>query len=159
MDLIILELAGIDGEYTVEGYEKKIKVLSYSWGVSQPMVGDAANQKRTSGRPNHQDLTITKVMDLSSCKLIDYSNNSTVIATAKMSVVHESEKKMVAYMEYDLTDVLIANYSVGAGGDVPTETVSLNYAKITQTYTVQGVDVANPGKDSCVWDLTKNASQ
>jgi type VI secretion system secreted protein Hcp len=158
MDLIVLELDGIDGEYTVEGFEKKIKVMSYSWGVSQPMVGDAANQKRTAGRPNHQDFMFTKVMDLASCKLIDYCNNSTVIKTGKMSVIHESEKKMVAYMVYEFTELLVSSYSVGAGGDVPTESVTLNYAKITQTYTVQGVDVANPGKDSCVWDLTKNSA-
>ena len=98
-------------------------------------------------------------MDLSSCKLIDYCNNSTVIKTAKFSVIHESEKKMDAYMVYEFTDVLISMYQVGGGSSVPSESVTLSYAKITQTYTVQGVDVANPGKDSCVWDLTKNSSE
>lgn len=157
MDVLILDLAGIEGESTLTEYKDKIQILSYSHGVAQQIVGDATNTKRTSGRPNHQDLTVTKFIDLASCKLIDHCNQATVIATLKLTVGQENAGTVIPFMVYDATNVLVSSVSVGGGGGgVPQETVTFNYTKMTWTYTAQATAVAKGGNDSAIWDLALN---
>ena len=40
-------------------------------------------------------------------------------------------KQQIAYLSYELEDVLFSGYSVSSGGDRPSETLSLNFTKIT----------------------------
>jgi len=158
MDVLVLDLGdAIKGECTLADYVGKITLLSYSHGVAMQITGDATNTKRTSGRPNHQDFTVTKHIDLSSCVLIGHCNAATVIPTLKLTVGQENGGTVIPYMIYQATNVLVSSVSVGGGGGgVPQETVTFNYTKMTWTYTVQGSSVDKKGNDSTIWDLTTN---
>src|ERR1044071_2824776 len=80
MDTIILDCGDkIKGECSIDGYTDKINLLSYSHGVAMQITGDVANQKRTSGRPNHQDFTVTKFLDGASCQMIEACNTATAL--------------------------------------------------------------------------------
>jgi len=155
-DVLILDLAAINGESILEGYKDKIEIFSFSHSVSQAIIAEPSNTKRTSGRPNHGNLTITKKFDLATCKLIDYCNQAKVIPTLKLTVAQENAGVIQVYIVYDCKDVLVSSISIGGGGGVPTETVTFDYAKITWTYTKQATAVSPAGNDSCIWDLTTN---
>ena len=66
MDVLLMKLdPAIPGTSTMKGYEQQMELLSFSHGVAMQITGDVSNTERTSGKPNHQDFTITKYLDQS----------------------------------------------------------------------------------------------
>ena len=62
-------------------------------------------------------------------------------------------------MIYDLENALISSISIGGGnGDKPVETVTLNYSKITWTYSAQKEEGGKEGEVKGVWDVALNKS-
>ncbi len=169
MDHLLLEIQDdnglkIDGECTLYKFENFIELLSYSHGVSnsiQPTTGDTG---RTSGRPNFQDLTVTKKLDpttpiLNHCCAIGQNLGTTrlhlVRKDASASSYHVSST--ITYMIYEMTDTIISSISVGSGdGSIPVETVSLNFGKITWMYQLQDPSTDAKGTVSHFWDLATN---
>lgn len=158
MDILILDCGdGIKGECKLNDYGDKIEILSYSHGVMQQITGDQSNQKRTSGKPNHQDFTITKYVDLASCSLTDYCNQAKVIPLVKITVGQNETGNVIPFMVYELTNALISSVSVGGGGGgKPQETVSFNYTKISWAYKQQIGNVTDAGTSSAKWSLETN---
>ena len=162
MDALFLDLtsAKIDGESLVTGHAKSIEVLSFSHGVAQQITGDPSNTKRTSGRANHQDFTITKYMDLATATIIDTCNQAKIIPTAKFTVGQSEGGKVDDVMTITMTNALVSSYSVGGGGGgKPQETVTLNYAKIDWVYKAQKTDASDAGTNKATYDLTTQAAK
>ena len=160
MDVLILDCGDIKGECTLSDFKDKIELLSFSHGVAQQITGDASNQKRTSGKPNHQDMTVTKYVDLASCGLIDSCNQAKLVATVKLTVGQNDAGKVIPIIVYTLTNALISSVSVGGGGGgKPQETVTLNYSKIQWDYKQQKTDITTPGVNSAKWSLETNKAE
>lgn len=160
MDVLILDCGDVKGECKLTDYVDKIELLSYSHGVAQQITGDQSNQKRTSGKPNHQDLTVTKYLDLASCGLIDCCNQAKPIPTVKLVVGQNENGKVNAIIEYTLTNALVSSVSVGGGGGgKPTETVTFNYTKIKWDYKLQAAAVSDSGKNGAKWSLETNKAE
>ncbi len=159
MDILILDCGAINGESTITGYTQKIEILSYSHGVAQQITGDQSNQKRTSGKPNHQDFTITKYLDLATASLIDYCNQAKPIATVKLTIGQNENGTINPYMVYTLTNALVSSVSVGGGGGgKPQETVTFNYTAIAWAYKLQTAVVGDSGTGAASWNLATNAA-
>lgn len=160
MDVLILDCGDIKGECTLTDFKDKIELLSFSHGVAQQVTGDASNQKRTSGKPNHQDMTVTKYVDLASCGLIDSCNQAKLVSTVKLTVGQNDAGKVVPIIVYTLTNALVSSVSVGGGGGgKPQETVTLNYSKIQWDYKQQKTDITTPGVNSAKWSLETNKAE
>ena len=161
MDVLILDCssASIGGECQLTDYNNMIELLSYSHGVAQQITGDQSNTKRTSGKPNHQDFTVTKYVDLSTPKLVDYCNQAKPIPTVKVTVGQNDNGKVTKVFTYELTNALVSSISVGGGGGgKPQETVTLNYTKISWTYNQQKSDVTDAGNAAATWNLATNSA-
>ena len=139
MDVLILDCGdSIRGECALINYEGKIELLSYSHGVAQQITGDQSDAKRNSGKPNHQDFTVTKYQDLASCNLINNCNTATPIPTVTITVGQNDNGKVTPTWVYVLTNALISSIWVGGGGGgKPLETVTFNYPAISWTYKQQ----------------------
>ena len=161
MDVLILDCGdGVKGESTLDSYKNKIEILSFSHGVAQQITGDQSNQKRTSGKPNHQDFTVTKYVDLASCNLIDYCNQAKPLATVKVTVGQNESGKVNAILVYTMTNALVSSVSVGGGGGgKPQETVTFNYTKIQWDYKQQASAVSDSGTNSAKWSLESNKAE
>jgi type VI secretion system secreted protein Hcp len=161
MDVLILDCGdSIKGESQLSDYAGKIELLSFSHGIAQQITGDQSNTKRTSGKPNHQDFTVTKYLDLATCTLVDYCNQAKPIATAKVIVGQNDNGKVTKIFEYGLTNALISSVSVGGGGGgKPQETVTFNYTGISWTYAAQKSDVTDAGNASAKWNLATNKAE
>lgn len=161
MDVLILDLssASISGECQLTDYAGKIELLSYSHGVAQQITGDQSNTKRTSGKPNHQDFTVTKYIDLASCQLVDFCNQAKNIPTATITIGQNDAGKVTKLVVYTLTNALISSVSVGGGGGgKPQETVTFNYTAISWAYIAQQSAVTDSGNASAAWNLATNAT-
>jgi type VI secretion system secreted protein Hcp len=157
MDAILLDIPDIKGQSTIKGFEDKIEILSASHGVAMQVTASPSSQERTSGKPNHQDLTISKYFDLSSCPLIAACNAATNLKTITMTIGRNDAGAILPYLVYTLENAIVSSISHSAGsGDRPTETVTFNYTKIKWDFTEQNATLGKKGNNGAVWDLALN---
>jgi len=138
---MFLNLQGFEGESEDANHQNWIEIHSFSHGVSMASGGARSTGGAATGhdRADHQDVVISKVMDATSpklavaCALGKHFDKATIDFCRSVG----DGKAAVKYMEYKLTDVVISSCSIGAGGggDLPQESVTLNYGKIEWTYT------------------------
>src|SRR3954454_12840672 len=132
MDVILLNIKTIPGESQLKDYVSTIELLSFSHGVAMQVTGDPSNTERTSGKPNHQDLTVSKYVDLASCPLVAACNAATNLGEVVLTCARNDKGAVLPYLVYTLENVLVSSVSHSSGsGDKPTETVTLNYTKIS----------------------------
>lgn len=158
---IFCKIDGIKGESTDANHKDEIELLSYSHGVSQPRSATASTAGGgTTGRCNHTDLSVAKLMDSSSPVLNQQCCIGKHIKEVIITLRRADGDKSVPYMVYKLSDVVISSVSIGGSSDsVPTENVTFNYAKIEWEYTKQSrAGGAGAGKTNGSWDLSKNST-
>jgi type VI secretion system secreted protein Hcp len=161
MDAIILDMGdGVRGESSLAGYEGKIELLSFSHGVAMQMTGDISNTERTSGRPSHQDFTVTKYLDAASPVLNQACCEGKEFPQAHVIIGRNDGRSLIELMRYTLRGVLISSISIGGGGgDKPVETLTLNYNKIEWNYTAQRPEQGKERSVEGKWDLAQNAAR
>ena len=135
---IFIKIDGIDGDATHPKHKGWIDADSLQWGVGRSIitpVGSAMN--REAGEPAVSEITFTKTMDRSTAQILQETCTG---EAGKKVVVHfmTTANPPKTYMKYELEDALISGYSCSgsSGGGRPSESVSLNFTKITTTYTV-----------------------
>lgn len=157
MDVIIMDIPDIKGESQLDGFQDKIELLSYSHGVAMQVTGDVSNTERTSGRPNHQDVTVTKYLDRASPTLNQSCCEGKVLKTITVTVGRNDAGKIIPLIVYALENSILSSVSVGGGnGDKPVETITINYSKITWTYNPQKEEGGKEGEVKGVWDVSAN---
>jgi type VI secretion system Hcp family effector len=154
-----LKIDGLEGESNDAKFKNQIEVLSFSWGVTQSITGTVSSAGTFTGqRADHAPLTIQKYFDKSSPKASQACAAGDHFKSAVLTLCRAGGDKQ-PYMEYKLDDVLLSSVQVGGTGEggVPTESWSLHYSKITQTYTQIGLDGKPMGAGAAVgWDLKEN---
>jgi type VI secretion system secreted protein Hcp len=152
MDVMILDVNGIQGDSQIKGFKGKIEVLSFSHGVAM-QVGNDYRGSRTGGSPNHQDFALTKHLDLASVPLVDACNRGKNLGTVKLIVGRSDRGTVVPVMTYQMENVVVSSVSISGGnGAKPVETITLNYSKITWTYSSQ----KPAGDETASWNLATN---
>jgi len=160
MDVIIMDMgADIRGASTIKGYEGKIELLSFSHGVAMQITGDIYDSGRTSGKPNHQDMTVTKYLDSASPVLNQACCEGKTFPEVSIIIGRNDNGSAVELMRYTMKNVLISSISIGGGGgDKPVETVTLNYNQITWRFTSQEPEAASSKVTEGKWDLASNST-
>jgi type VI secretion system secreted protein Hcp len=137
----LLELDGIKGESKDDFHRGTLQIESFSWGVSNSATGAGIG---------HKQFEFTKKVDKSSPLLFQSCCTGKHIPKAVL-YGRKSTAEPSAYYTVTLTDVLISSYLGDAeGGDIPSDSFSLNYAKIKFDYTyrsslVTSGDITNQG--------------
>jgi type VI secretion system secreted protein Hcp len=148
----------ITGESSLTDYAGKMELLSFSHGVAMQITGDLSNTERTSGKPNHQDMTVTKYLDAASPVLNQNCCQGTGFAQVDVIIGRNDSGKVIELMRYTMKSVLISSISIGGGGgDKPVETLTLNYNDIAWKFTSQKAEVGTKGVVNGTWNLAKNA--
>jgi type VI secretion system secreted protein Hcp len=128
------------GDATEKKHEKWIKVSSMSFSSGRGIrdkVGRGHDRLVSSGHIS--ELTITKDMDTASMNLfkgvcVGHGEKMEIHVTRAGTLDDKSE---VVYLKYVLEDALITGYSFNSSGGKPTETLTINFSKITMTHTPQ----------------------
>ncbi|MBP1126290.1 MULTISPECIES: type VI secretion system tube protein Hcp [Pseudomonas] len=152
-----IKIEGIQGEALDEKYKGCIEINGYGFGMHQSTSATASSTGgASSGRTSVTDFTFTKLLDKSSCKLIEAVCAGTHLKEVVLTL-HRAGGEKLKYFEVTLEEVIISNYSQNVSDGVPTETVSLNYGRIKTTYTQQSrVDGGGGGNVSGGWDRINN---
>jgi len=167
-----LKLDGIKGESADSKHKGEIDLMSFSWGAEQTGV-HATGGGGGAGKVRFNDFTITKRTDASSPLLMLNCANGTHIKEANF-VVRKAGGEQLEFLKIKMTDVLISSYkphgadaallptleasgAAGPGSEIPSEQVSLNFAKVEFSYQPQGADgKAQGGPILAGWDVKAN---
>ncbi len=141
--------ATIEGDSMDATHAKEIEVLGWSHGFSQPTsptrLGAGAG---TTERANHQDFSFSKYMDTATVSLYKTLWLGDMVATVTMSC-YRADQSAVKYLEVIMEKVIISSISISGGpGDIPVESVSLNYGKVTYKYLPQTMADNTPASAS-----------
>jgi type VI secretion system secreted protein Hcp len=160
-----LKIDGIKGESADDKHKGEIDVLSFSWGAAQSGVSSSGGGGG-AGKVHIHDFTITKKTDSSSPLLFLNCANGSHIKEVNF-VVRKAGGTQLEYLKMKLTDVLISSYKPHGSGapntagvlsdEIPSEEVSLNFAKVEYSYQPQGSDgKAQGGPILAGWDVKAN---
>jgi type VI secretion system secreted protein Hcp len=135
---------GVPGDVTTQGFEKWIELSSFQWGVGRG-IGTAARgaATREASEPNISEIVVTKRLDKASTKLFQDAVAGDLSATVKFSFTTTSKGATTQFLNYELTNTGLSGYSVSSGGELPTESLSLNFTKVVWSFT--GTDPAVSG--------------
>jgi type VI secretion system secreted protein Hcp len=133
-----LKIDGIEGESEDAKHPKEIHVLSFSFGASQAgsfAVGGGGG----SGKVQMQDFHFMMNINKASPKLLLKCANGEHIPNAVLTA-RKAGKDQLDYMSIKMSDLLVSSYQdngdAGANS-LPTDSISLNFAKIEFEYKAQ----------------------
>lgn len=154
-----LLIDGIKGESLDDAHKDEIEVSSFSFGVSQIGTGVGTAGGQSGGRADFQDFSFSKPLDASSPSLYLACAEGKVHPKATLTCCRAGGDRLDFFV-VEMEDVMITNVSPsgsGGGGDVPYESVTMGYGKITWTYTQQDPTTGGASGDvSAGWDLKIN---
>jgi type VI secretion system secreted protein Hcp len=154
-----LKINDAPGESTDNDHKGWIEVLSFSFGATQPAQASGSTAGGgTSERVSIHDISFTKSVDKASAKLFELCCTGKHVNDATFEMFRASGDKRIKYLEFKLNDAIVSSYQIGgSGGEVATESFSLNFGKIVQTYVQQDrAGGAASGNVSAGWDLKAN---
>lgn len=152
---IYMKYGSIKGPVTTAGYKDWIELNSFQWGCGRG-IGTAArgSTSRESSEPSLSEVVVTKPTDVSSPKLFLDSVAGEMNNDVTISFTTTTKNEIKEFLKYQLTNTGISGYSLSSGGDMPSESLSLNFTKISKTFT--GMDPATAGSPETVgYDLTQ----
>lgn len=133
---MFLQMDGVKGNVTAEGYEGCIKVNSAHFGVSRNITmepGKMAN--REVSKPHVSEVSLTKEADNSVAAIFKEAVCGSDGKKAKLIFVRTGKDKVEEYMVYSLENCLVSGYSISADGEEePMENITLSFSKCEINY-------------------------
>ena len=151
-----LKLGTLKGESVVKGFEDQIQLLSWSWGMTQTGTTHTASGGG-AGKVDVSDLQVSKNTDASSPMLALACCKGTHYDSATLTM-RKAGGTALEYVTITLTDLIVTSYSVseGGGGDVLTDTFTLNFGKYKYSFQPQDNKGAKKGGAiDATWDIAK----
>lgn len=152
-----LKIDGVDGESVDEKHKGEIDVESWSWGATN--IGSAGHGGGSgAGKVDPQDFHFVKRYDKASPTLFKAIATGQHFKTA-VFVARKAGGGQQEYLKITMSDVLVSSYQTGGAngsGVMPTDQVSLNFAKMEIAYKEQKPDGSMGGEVKQGYDFSKN---
>lgn len=150
-----LKIDGIEGESTDAKHKGEIDVESFSWGAAQtvPSPGGGGGGGG-AGKVHVQDFHFTARTSKASPRLVLACASGKHVKSATLTA-RRAGKGQQEFLVYRFTDVLVSAYQTGgaAGDVVPTDQISLSFAKIELEYRAQKPDGSLEPPVKAGWDV------
>ena len=155
---MFIKIGDLKGEAQDKSHKDEIDVLAWSWGMSQSGTTHMGSGSG-AGKVSVQDLSFTKYIDKSSCKLQLAVCNGKHFPEAQLTVRKAGENPL-EYVVIKMKDVIISSVSTGGSGgeDRLTENVTLNFGQFASFYKEQMPDGSTGAEDDCSWDIAANVA-
>lgn len=145
---------GLPGDSEDGKHKEWIDLLSWSWGVSQ-----SANTHLAKGGGRAQasvgDLSLVKHVDKATPDLMKACLTGKHFPWVKLACTKAGGDENFDFVKIQMDDVVISSVSTGGHGgeDSMTESVSLNFAKVSYTYAEQAADGSEGAKGEAKFDI------
>jgi type VI secretion system secreted protein Hcp len=152
-----LRVDGIQGESSDDKHKGEIDVLSWSWGETQPTPAGPGGGGGGAGKVEMSDLTVVAHVSKASPRLLLACASGKHIKSAVLTG-RKAGKGQQEFLTFSLTDILVSSYQTGASAssEPPTDSVSLNFAKIQVEYKEQKADGSLGETVNAGWDRKAN---
>src|SRR4029077_5226910 len=131
-----LKIDGIQGESKADEHTDEIDIESFSWGETQSGTF-AGGGGGGSGKISMQDFHFTMLLNKASPALFLACAQGDHIKNAILTC-RKAGKDQQEFMKLTMNDVLVSSFQIGgAESGVPTDQISLNFAKIEVEYQEQ----------------------
>ncbi len=149
----------LKGDCKIEEHEDWIQCESIQFGVGRSITQTMGGSDRETSNPSFSDVNLNKMSDISSVDLMMESAGGTQVDKAIIHLVNTAEQKAQVYMTIELENPILSSYSASSGGDRPSESISLNFTKITYGYNQweKGKTQKKIGPKS--WNLSLNKAE
>lgn len=149
----------IKGTSKIDGHTDWIQLDSVQFGVGRAISSIMGGGDRETSNPSFSEVTCTKPTDVASPELFMQAICGKSLGKAELHFLNTggSDKKQQVYLTVELEGAMISGYSASSGGDRPSESLSINFTKISYKYdTFDGekIKTGTPKK----WDLQVNAA-
>ncbi len=134
---VFLKIPEIKGESLDDRHRDEIEVWSWSWGLAQ--TGAAVAAGGGTGKVSISDLNLMHSFDKASPVLMTYCATGKHLKEATLTV-RKAGKEQQEYLIIKMNDVLITSVQDSASDETPTESVSLQFAKVDVSYAPQKPD-------------------
>jgi len=151
---LYMKYGSINGSVTTQGFANWIELKSFQWGVARAL-GTAARGSisREHSEPTVAEITVTKLTDTSSPKLLLDSVAGKLDNKVTIKLTTTDKGQITTFLTYELENTGISHYALSSSGDMPMESLSLNFTKISETFS--GLDPGLSGSPETVgYDLT-----
>lgn len=150
-----MKIDGINGEATnsmrpseTEGW---IQIDSIQWAISRGLITPSGSSAaRESSAPSISDVTVTKLTDSTSAKLMQESCCGGPKNVKIDFVVEAGDDTPARYYTLTLENAQITAYNMNAG-EKPSESITMTYTKITYNYK----EGPNPGENPDTFEISK----
>lgn len=155
-----LKIDGVEGESVIKGYEKQIAILSYSWGMSNPVSFGTGTGGGGAGKASVQDFHFTKYLDKTSPVLMGFLLIGQHIKSVILTLRKTTGGVQLDYFAITFEDCCLSSYQTGAGmggDDAIVEQASIGFARVKIAYKVQDAKGATVSTVPASWDIQKGA--
>jgi type VI secretion system secreted protein Hcp len=152
-----IKLDGIEGESTDSKHKNEIDVESWSWGATHS-GGTRPGGGAGAGKVSVQDFHFVMRLNKASVGLARACVTGRHIKEATLSA-RKAGKGQQDHLTYKFYDILVSSYQTGADEEtdvLPTDAVSLNFAKIEVAYRPQKTDGSLAAAVTFKYDLKAN---
>jgi type VI secretion system secreted protein Hcp len=145
-----IKIDGIVGSSTFRGEQGAAELTDVEFSASSPTTIGSAGRGVASGKRTFSPIVIQKVLDASSPGLFRAFTEGEHLKSVEIDFVKTGGGAQSGagggqseFLKIELTDVVISSYSFNgpSGAELPTESVSLNFTKIQQTYTLGSLKI------------------
>ena len=152
---IFMKFGTKKGDVDTTQYKEWIMCHSFQFGSGRGIASaTASGQNRQGSHASVSEVTVTKSLDPASLHLwrdsLDGKLNTTVDFAFTRADADNSE-----YLHVTLTDTGVSGFSLSSGGERPSESISLNFAKIEFKDIKVGEDGVAATPFSVNYDLAK----
>ena len=151
---IYMKYGDIKGPVTTDGFKNWIELSSVQLGAHRS-IGTAArgSTSREHSEPTISEVLVTKLTDIASPKLFLDAVAGKLDTKVEIKLTTTTKGKVETFLAFKMEHTGISSMNVSSHGDMPMESLSLNFTKITQTFT--GMDPGISGSPETVgYDLT-----
>jgi len=149
----------VKGEATAEKAKGYIVLSSFQVGVGVGVSMAMGSGNRETSLPSMSEITVSKSTDIASttmfesvCMRTNYTKAEIIFTTMTGAGKEET------FLKYDLENIIFSGYSVSSGGDRPSESLSLNFTKISVQYQLDENNTLKTDSPIKSWDLSKNTA-
>ena len=153
---LFIKFDGIDGEANDKDHKQWTDLLSMSWGLHKAGAG-ATGQTRRRGVVTVEDVVCTKEFDKSSPKIAEAICLGKVFPKVE---IHDTttygDGNRATFLKYELKQVMVSSMSTAAAGHgdaVPTDSFSLNFEEVKQTYVEYDQKGSKKGNVEMTWKV------
>lgn len=156
--MILLNFATqIKGTSKVAGHDNWITIDSLRMGVGRAITITGGGNDRDTSNPRFIELTLTRATDIASSDLFIQAVSGKSLGTATIHFIQTggTDKSPQVFLTLLLEKAIVSSYNLSSSGERPTETISINFTKISYEYDSFDGDKVITGTPKR-WDLLAN---